>query len=274
MTGSSVPTWLTDAPLHVRGALSEASNLTLLVTADDDPDEALETAARKAVYKPVRGERPLHDFPDGTLAARESTAYLVSEWGGWHLVPPTVLREGPLGPGSVQVWVDTDPGVLDEPAAGLLAVHRPQELTADWLPVVQASDRDGAPLVVAHRDRPDLAGLAVLDVVLNNADRKAAHITLDRGGRVWGFDHGLCGHHRPKLRTVLWGWACDPLPQVEVERLRRLQAHLEGEGEQTLAGLLTPGEVSALGERVQDLLADPVFPDVPQTRSALPWPLW
>lgn len=272
MTGSSVPSWLTDAPLNVEGALSEASNLTLLVTGGEQDDGV--TSSRRAVYKPVRGERPLHDFPDGTLAAREVTAYLVSEWGGWHLVPPTVLRDGPLGPGSVQVWVDTDPRHADEPAAGLLAVHRPDDLPEGWLPIISAEDGRGAPLVIAHADHPGLAGLAVLDAILNNADRKAAHIARDEEGCVWGFDHGLCGHRQPKLRTVLWGWAGSPLPSEQSSCVQRLHEALLGERGSVLEGLLTPWELTALLDRVGDLLVDPVFPDVPETRSALPWPLW
>lgn len=277
MTATSVPSWLTDAPLHVEGVLSESSNLTLLVTADDSAPGGAGVqvpVVRQAVYKPIRGERPLHDFPTGSLAGREVSAYLVSEWGGWHLVPPTVLRDGPLGPGSVQLWINTDPELVGEPAAGLLALHRPEELPDGWLPVVRAQDGLGAPLVVAHADLPDLAGLAVLDAVLNNADRKAAHIVRDETGGVWGFDHGLCGHDEPKLRTVLWGWAGESLPVQEVARLERLLTVLENEGAVALAGLLTRSEVMALVSRVTDLLADPVFPDVPHSRYPLPWPLW
>ncbi len=267
MTGPSVPAWLTEAPLHVEGALTEASNLTLRVQfeeADGTPGD------RRGVYKPVRGERPLRDFPGRTLAQREVTAYLVSVWGGWDNVPPTVLRDGPLGPGSVQVWVDA--ADHDDPFSGdLVVLAEPDEVPDGWLPVVQAQGRHGEPLVVAHADDPDLAGLAVLDVVLNNADRKAAHLVRDRAGTVWGFDHGLCGHHEPKLRTVLWGWAGDPLPDRELARLHRLLATVDTD---RLCRLLSDVEVAALLGRAEELISAGTYPLPPYERYPLPWPLW
>lgn len=292
MTSAPVPDWLLDAPMTVEGALTEASNLTLLVHFDLDehteghdgertggrdgqgvPDES-DLPARRGVYKPVRGERPLYDFPTGTLAQREVTAYLVSEWGGWHLVPPTVLRDGPLGPGSVQQWVEA-PEQDERPGTGLVDVLRPEHLGEGWLPVLQAQDRYGSPLLVAHADDPDLAGMAVLDAVLNNADRKAAHLTRDGCGRLWGFDHGLCAHARPKLRTVLWGWAGQPLPEREVQRLTQLMDAITAPARHEEVGsLLSLVERHALLIRIQGLLTDAVFPDPPQDRSALPWPLW
>lgn len=270
--------------MSVEGALTEASNLTLLVhfdldgapPADDgqaEPGRHGEPAPlRRGVYKPVRGERPLHDFPTGTLAQREVTAYLVSEWGGWHLVPPTVLRDGPLGPGSVQQWVEAPEEDQGGPGTGLVDVVRPEDLQEGWLPVLQAQDRYGSPLLVAHADDAELAAMAVLDAVLNNADRKVAHLARDGCGRLWGFDHGLCGHVSPKLRTVLWGWAGRPLPDREGPRLARL---LERLGEDQDEGLpLSPLEQRALVSRTELLLEDGVFPEPPYDRSALPWPLW
>jgi len=292
VTSAPVPEWLLDAPMSVEGALTEASNLTLLVHFDLDGHtegdkregaagrdvqavpETSDPPARRGVYKPVRGERPLHDFPTGTLAQREVTAYLVSEWGGWHLVPPTVLRDGPLGPGSVQQWVEA-PEEDDRPGTGLVDVVRPEDLDEGWLPVLQAQDRFGSPLLVVHADDADLAGMAVLDAVLNNADRKAAHLARDGCGRLWGFDHGLCAHPRPKLRTVLWGWAGRPLPEREVQRLTRLLETVDTPANHEEVGdLLSTVEQHALLIRIEGLLADAVFPDPPQDRSALPWPLW
>jgi uncharacterized repeat protein (TIGR03843 family) len=253
--------------MHVEGVLTEASNLTLRVRFEE-PDGTV--GSRRAVYKPVRGERPLRDFPSRTLARREVTAYLVSVWGGWDVVPATVLRDGPLGPGSVQVWVDADEH--DDPFAGeLVALVGPDELGSGWRPVVEAQGRHGEPLVVAHEDDPDLAGVAVLDAVLNNADRKAAHLARDRSGAVWGFDHGLCGHHHPKLRTVLWGWAGEPLPDREVARLHRLTTGLDTD---RLCELLSDLEVAALLARAEGLLAEGTFPLPPVERYPLPWPLW
>lgn len=286
MTSAPVPPWLLGAEMSVEGALTEASNLTLLVNFDTDGTPAigdggrdgLAVPARRGVYKPVRGERPLHDFPGGTLAQREVTAYLVSEWGGWHLVPPTVLRDGPLGPGSVQLWVEAPEKDDIRPGTGLVDVLRPEELDDGWLPVLQAQDRYGSPLLVAHADDAELAAMAVLDAVLNNADRKAAHLARDRCGRLWGFDHGLCGHAFPKLRTVLWGWAGQPLPGREVQRLDRLLERLDtpaGSGTATDDALpLSALEQRALVSRTRALRDEAVFPDPPHDRSALPWPLW
>lgn len=293
MISAPVPEWLLEAEMTVEGALTEASNLTLLVRFDLDgaapgddgqgapghdgqagPGEA-NPPARRGVYKPVRGERPLHDFTTGTLAQREVTAYLVSEWGGWHLVPPTVLRDGPLGPGSVQQWVEASEQDDTAPGTGLVDVLRPEDLEAGWLPVLRAQDRYGSPLLVAHADDAELAAMAVLDAVLNNADRKAAHLARDRGGRLWGFDHGLCAHPFPKLRTVLWGWAGRPLPQREVQRLARLLERVDDHGDPRDPGLpLSPVEQRALVSRTERLLREGVFPDPPDDRSALPWPLW
>jgi uncharacterized repeat protein (TIGR03843 family) len=267
VTDPPVPVWLAQAPMHVEGALTEASNLTLRVQFEG-ADGSL--GAHRGVYKPVRGERPLRDFPSGTLAQREVTAYLVSAWGGWDNVPATILRDGPLGPGSVQVWVEASEH--DDPHTGdLVRIMEPQEVSSGWLPVVQAEGRAGEPLVVAHADDPDLAALAVLDVVLNNADRKAAHIARDEHRAVWGFDHGLCGHQTPKLRTVLWGWAGEPLPARETARLRLLLERLDVA---RLSELLSDLEVSTLVARAEALLEDGIFPLPPYERYPLPWPLW
>lgn len=250
------------------GVLREASNVTVLAELHG-PDGT--PSGRRAVYKPVQGERPLADFPPGTLAAREVAAYRISELGGWGLVPPTVLRDGPLGPGSVQLWVEVHEG--HRPAGGLVDVVRPEEVDEHgWLPVVEATDEDGSPLVVVHADDARLRSLAVLDAVLDNADRKAAHVGVE-GDRLWGFDHGLCLNVHPKLRTVLWGWAGEELGETETARVSRVLVALT-EGSSGLEQLLSPAETAALRRRLEHLVAHPRLPLPPDDRYPLPWPLW
>lgn len=266
---------LRESTLVPEGVLRDASNLTLRVVLE--PGEGPAPGAgrpHRAVYKPVRGERPLHDFPTGTLAGREVAAYRISAAGGWDLVPPTVLRDGPLGPGSVQWWVEAD----EEPlaGAGLVDVVRPEDLEPGWLPVVGAEGARGEPVVVVHADDPAAASLAVLDCVLNNADRKGGHLLLDAGGRLWGIDHGITFHRQDKLRTVLWGWAGDPLPEGERDRLDRMEQLLAPGGDlrAELADLISALEVAALLSRVRRLLAEGTYPFPPSHRYPLPWPLW
>jgi len=181
---------LREGELGVEGRLVDASNATLYCTT------TLDGVTATCVYKPVRGERPLWDFPDGTLAGRELGAYLVSAASGWDLVPPTVLREGPFGPGMCQLWVDTDETV---------------DLSQ-----------------LARSDHPDLRRMAVLDAVVNNADRKGGHLLPRPDGRVQGVDHGVCFSVEDKLRTLLWQWRSDPLTEEAVFVLGLLRADLEG----------------------------------------------
>jgi len=281
----------------------------------------------RCVYKPVRGERPLHDFPDGTLAGREVAASLVSRAAGWGVVPTTVLRDGPLGPGSVQRWVHPprdapvdeeaaaagvvdaggrapsegeDPGadppeedvlddehLLGEPGAGLVDVVPQGGVPPGWRGVLDAWGPYGEPVTLAHADDPRLLSVAVFDVVANNADRKAGHLLLGRpdaadpasaarGGPapVHGIDHGLVLHAEGKLRTVLWGWAGEPLPDAELEALERLRTALRGGLEEALRPLLTAREVRALRTRVDRLLRGAVMPQPPEHRSAVPWPVF
>ena len=182
--------------LEVIGRIATASNATLLVRAGSGPDAEL------AVYKPVLGEQPLWDFPDGTLAAREVAAYEVSDVSGWDVVPRTVLREGPYGIGSVQRWVGPAPdaaGVLlgHEPAAGLVQVCAPADAPDGWLVAFEGYDPDDDPVVLVHADDVRLARAAVFDAVVNNADRKAGHLLPDGEGAVLGVDHGLTFHADP-----------------------------------------------------------------------------
>jgi uncharacterized repeat protein (TIGR03843 family) len=168
-----------------------------------DPD-----AGPYVVYKPISGERPLWDFPDGTLAGRERAAYVLSGAGGWDLVPPTVLRDGPRGPGMVQAWVG-EPGEAESVVHVLRVGSDPTGL----IPVLRAEDEDGRPALIAHESAADVRSLAVLDAVINNADRKGAH-AFRYDGRLYAVDHGVTFHREDKLRTVLWGWAGDPLPKT------------------------------------------------------------
>ena len=280
---------LQTATIEPIGVLTQASNLTLLV---DLLDGAGEETGHRAVHKPARGERPLHDFPPGSLAAREAAAYVISRVGGFDLVPPTVLRDGPLGRGSLQLWVEQEPERLADPAAGLVDVMASEELPPGWRAVVSGEAEDGAAVLVAHADDPALRTMATLDVVLNNADRKAAHLTLDTRSRLRGFDHGLALHEDDKLRTVLWGFAGEPVAPDDLARLERLTAALDRVGatpsptghhpeEPVPAGdaarlgeLLSVPEVAALRRRVANLLAAGVLPMPPQERYPLPWPLW
>ena len=251
--------------IEIEGRLLDASNVALLGWLE------LNDIRTQVIYKPVKGERPLWDFPDGTLAQREAAAFVLSDAGGWNLVPPTVLRGGPLGTGSVQLWIDT----VEEGSRTLVDVVTPARLVKGWLPVFEAELSDGTAVVVAHADRPDLASAAVFDVVINNADRKGSHLVVDRSGSVWGFDHGLSAHAEPKLRTVLWGWVGKPLPQVDLERLESLSRWLGNPRSplsRTIKELLSPAEVNALGQRIAALLTTGLFPEPSGRGPAVPWP--
>nr|WP_179480770.1 SCO1664 family protein [Allobranchiibius huperziae] len=252
---------LGEGELEIEGRLVDASNVALRVWAGiDDPIAA--------VYKPIRGERPLWDFPDDSLAAREVAAFTVSDVGGWDLVPPTVLREGPLGAGSVQQWV----GPLDErPDHELLRVDRGSDVPEGYVPIWSVLDDYDRSQIVSHSTTQALRDLAVLDAVMNNADRKASAIIVDEG-RVWAIDQGLCFNSAPKLRTCLWGFAGDPIDQENLLRLERLATFLRED--KPLEGLLTEVELEALRSRCARLLREETYPKVPEGRTPLPWPLW
>jgi uncharacterized repeat protein (TIGR03843 family) len=207
--------------------LLDASNATLRAFV------TWEGATARCVYKPVRGERPLWDFPHGTLAGREVAAYLVSEAIGWHNVPATVLRDGPLGTGSCQLWVES----ADPPLVSVTS-----RLPEGWHAI--ASVRGG---LLSHDDDPGLARIAAYDGVVNNADRKGGHLLRTADHQVYGIDHGVCFHTEDKLRTVLWGWAGTPFPEQVKAALASLRTALD-------RGLGT-----ALAAHL--------------TRPALPWPM-
>lgn len=252
---------LSQGEVEVEGRLVDASNTTLRAVL------TLPGLRARCVYKPIRGERPLWDFPAGTLADREVAAYQVAEALGWSIVPPTVLRDGPLGPGACQLWID-EPARAD-PLVGFVPVA---DLPAGWYPVAAARDQAGTAYALAHADDPRLARVAVFDLVVNNADRKGGHLLRGAGERVYGVDHGVCFHHEEKLRTVLWGWAGRPLPAEAATALDRLGAALAGPLGAALSARLTPAEVAQLDTRVRRLRADDRFPQPPADRPAMPWP--
>ena len=196
--------------LELVGRITVASNATFLATIGEV----------SVVYKPVAGEQPLWDFPDGTLAHREVAAYLVSEAFGWDVVPTTILRDGPLGPGMVQLWQRARPG------AGP-GRHRPRGGRARGGLARRCStgiDEDDRPVTLIHEDSPALRRMAVFDVVVNNADRKGGHILPTTDGHRYGVDHGVSFHVEHKLRTVLWGWRGDALDPSEVAGVERVRA--------------------------------------------------
>jgi len=220
--------------MTIEGRLVDASNTTLYCSLTGD---GVTTAC---VYKPVRGERPLWDFPDGTLAEREVAAYVVSAALGWNVVPPTVLRDGPLGVGMVQLWMEGDDTV------------------------------DLARLI--REDLPPLRRMVLFDAIVNNADRKGGHLIPMAGGHVYGVDHGVSFHQQDKLRTVLWSWAGDLLPDEAVDTLSEFRARLEGDLDRALSALLTRREVAAVRRRVDRLLAERRYPEPSGDWPAIPWP--
>jgi uncharacterized repeat protein (TIGR03843 family) len=257
---STVLDLLRHGEITVQGRLVDASNATLFCEISGDGAQA------RCVYKPVAGERPLWDFPDGTLAGREVAAYAVSEAAGWSIVPPTVLRDGPFGPGMCQLWVDSDESVE------LVDVVPPRAVPPGWRHVLDALGAGGEPVVLGHADDPRLRRMAVLDVVLNNADRKGGHVLPGPDGVVRGVDHGVCFHTEPKLRTVLWGWAGERLSDEEVEVLHLLDDALEGALGAELLALISAAEVTACRRRVRQLLRDAALPYPVEGWPAIPWP--
>ena len=241
IAGTDVRVLLSAAPLHVRGQIVNASNLTTLVEVGG------EGAQVKGIYKPEAGERPLWDFPHGSLHRREIAAFVVSEFLGWRIVPPTVLRDdGPFGRGSLQLFVDHDPRrhyfvLLDE------GTHDVQ-----------------------------LRRMAAFDILVNNADRKGSHVLLSGDGHIWGCDHGLTFHPEPKLRTVIWEFGGVPLPdawRADLERLAQAAEDPDSDLAQSLDGLLHPAERTILGMRARALLRARTLPDVDEDERPYPWPL-
>ena len=229
---------LSEGTIEVEGLIPWSSNATLLVTVGDDELTTL------AIYKPQDGERPLWDFPYGSLGIREVAAYLVCETLGWGLIPPTVLRQGPHGLGSVQFFI-----------------HARED--AHFF-TVQADPAYG----------DDLQRLSAFDVIANNADRKSGHCLVDFEGRLWAIDNALTFHEEPKLRTVIWDYAGQPLPADVLDDLQVLQGILAQDSQlsQALSHLLSESEISALRLRLQWLIEAGHFPE-PGPGRVLPWPL-
>lgn len=235
-TDLTVPPALAEGELEVLGALPDSSNAALLVRCHAGAETCV------AVYKPMRGETPLWDFPDGTLHRREVAAFALARALGWPRVPPTVLRDGPYGPGSVQLFVPFDP------------------------------EHHFFTLEMEHADV--FRRVALFDIVANNADRKGGHCLLDADGDVWMIDHGVCFAVEPTLRTVIWTFIDEPLPADAVADLARVHGELvAGDGlAGTLGALLDPAEVDAVRDRIARLLAGGRFPEPEPGVRPYPWP--
>ena len=217
--------------LELKGQFMLGSNYTFLVNVRYDGREV------PAVYKPSQGEQPLWDFPENTLARREVAAYVVSETLGFHFVPYTTLREdGPHGPGSLQQYIECDP-----------EYHY---------------------FTFSEEDKRRLAPVVLFDLLINNADRKGSHVIIESGTRkLWAIDHGICFHVEPKLRTVLWDFAGQPIAEDLLEPLRAAARVAD-----PLTPLLDADEIAALLQRAKRLLAVGRFPEPPDDRRAVPWP--
>jgi hypothetical protein len=238
---------LTEGDLEPVGLLPWSSNYTFLVkiTADiEDKSSKHGQAELLAVYKPRRGEAPLWDFPEGTLCQRELAAYLVNVSLGWDLIPPTVLRSGPHGFGSVQLFIDND------------------------------ADQH----FFTFRDNPDycdqLKRLVAFDLIANNADRKSGHCLLDKRGHIWAIDHGITFNADYKLRTVIWDFAGQPIPHEMVTDIRRLLEDIGAKQPlgKALRRLLEDSELAAFQRRTQGLLQIGVFPGPNRSQRSVPWP--
>lgn len=223
---------LTEGDLVVTGRLVDASNATLFGVVTHGQE------SMNCIYKPIAGERPLWDFPDGALAHREYAAYLLSDRLGFNLVPLTILRDGPYGIGMVQEWIDIDESI---------------DLS----------------LFFSSND-PALRSMAIFDAIINNTDRKIGHLLPTASGHLYGCDHGVTFHAQDKLRTVLWQWSEDPLTDKELSMLRAALVKLDGEIDLSL--YLTQGEREALILRVQRLITTAVMPVPNPDWPAVPWP--
>ncbi|MCU1406331.1 MAG: phosphatidylinositol kinase [Glaciihabitans sp.] len=248
-----------DSAIELTGRITTASNATFLGSID----------GVVVVYKPITGERPLWDFPDGNLANREAAAFLVSEVFGWNVVPRTWLRDGPMGPGMVQLWQELDP---DQDPVDLLPAAEVPEL--GWRHVFDGRNENDELVSLIHEDTAALRRMAIFDVVVNNADRKGAHILPMADGHRFGVDHGLTFHADHKLRTVLWGWLGEPLTDEEIAGVVRVREALSGPFGDNLATLITDDEIAALANRCDRLAADGRFPAPHGDMPAVPWPLF
>lgn len=252
--------------LRLVGRIRSASNATFLCQAMPVGDPEAESV--QCVYKPVAGEQPLWDFPDGTLAGRELACYLISAALGWDIVPHTIIRSGPAGPGMVQLWVE-QPDEHAEP--GLVDLCAPDCVPPEYFSIVTAYDYSGGEVALVHADHPQLRRMAVFDAIVNNADRKGGHILAGADGGVYGVDHGVSLHTQNKLRTVLWGWAGDRIDERVLADLLGLDDKLTGPLGTQLREHITVAEISALRRRIRALLDEATMP-VPENLRPLPWP--
>ncbi|ORB29152.1 SCO1664 family protein [Mycolicibacterium parafortuitum] len=266
MTSSEI---LQRGELVVLGRIRSASNATFLCEA------TLDGGTEHCVYKPVRGEAPLWDFPDGTLAGREVSSYLISAALEWNVVPYTIIRDGPAGPGMLQRWVDqpgdADPDAEGETGPDLIDLVPAGKVPPGFLPILQAYDYAGDEVTLVHADDERLRRIAVFDVLINNADRKGGHVLQGIDGSVYGVDHGVTLHEEDKLRTVLWGWAGKPVDDETLADVEKLGEALKADLGAELCNHITPREVAALRARVVALLRNPVMP-TPDRRRPIPWP--
>ena len=227
---------LEEGTLELEGLISWGSNYTFLGKVCRDQEEMA------VIYKPRKGERPLWDFPSGTLCLRERAAFLVSETLGWKLVPPTVLRDGPHGWGSVQQFIEHDPDVHYFSIQGQYPTQ--------------------------------LQRIVLFDLLINNADRKGGHVLVDEDQHLWSIDHGICFHAEHKLRSVIWEFAGMPVPAAHIQAMERLQEDLKDGRKaaiQQLQELLNEREIEAFRRRLQHLLVEPTFPQ-PGPGRHYPWP--
>jgi hypothetical protein len=225
----------THGELEITGRLVDASNATLFGMVRHNDEEF------EVIYKPVAGERPLWDFPDGTLADREFAAFLLSDLAGFDLVPPTILREGPAGFGMVQRWIDVDESI---------------ELTNFFA-----------------SDAPSLRHLAIFDAIINNTDRKIGHLLPADNGHLFACDHGVTFHSEDKLRTVLWQWADDLLTDAEIELLVATDELLSRSVE-IFTRHITEHEFLALRNRIARLLDTSKMPSPSEDWPPIPWPAY
>ncbi len=240
--------------LTLVGRIIPASNATFVGELD----------GRRVVYKPVAGERPLWDFPEGNLASREVAAYAVSEALGWRVVPTTWLGEGPHGAGMVQEWAEPDP---EQAPVDVVPVG---QLPPGHLHVLDALDGDERPVSLVHEDSTALRRMAVFDILVNNGDRKGGHVLARPDGHRYGVDHGVSFHVENKLRTVLWGWLGQPLLPDELAAVAGV--HDDEQLADRLGALLTTAEVVAFRARCAALLQAAVFPSPSGEWPAIPWP--
>jgi uncharacterized repeat protein (TIGR03843 family) len=247
---------LRTAELTLHGRVMPASNATFVGEIGD----------RRVIYKPVAGERPLWDFPDGTLAAREEAAYVVSEAIGWDVVPLTWRRDGPHGPGMVQLWQEPDP---EQEAVTIVHGGR---IPDGYRHVFDGVDERDNVVSLIHEDSEQLRRMAVFDVVVNNADRKGGHVLAMENGHRYGVDHGVTFHIEPKLRTVLWGWGGELLTDPERAQLDVLLDDLDADLGEALGELITPREVDATRGRVRRLLRLGTLPEAGTGWPSIPWP--